>query len=93
MFGSKFTKCIVEYYDLGPFCKPFYRKGLLRIHSIKLSFQYLKLVRQMDGYGEVTFPHCACDSRKDGHVIAIVGIRCFKLQACKEDGTPEVSNY
>lgn len=55
--------------------------------------QYLKLVRQMDGYGEVTFPHCACDSRKDGHVIAIIGIKCFKLQACKEDGTPEVGLF
>ena len=53
-------------------------------------FQYLKLVRQLDGYSEVAFPHCACDSRKEGHVIAIVGQRCFKLQACKEDGAVEV---
>ena len=52
--------------------------------------QYLKLVRQLDGYGEVAFPHCPCDSRKEGHVIAIVGEKCFKLQACKEDGTTEV---
>lgn len=59
-------------------------------HRIKI-FQYLKLVRTLDGYGEIGFPHCSCDSRKDGHVIAIVGIKCFKLQACKEDGVPEVS--
>jgi sorting nexin-27 len=51
--------------------------------------EYLKLARQFDGYGELAFPHCACDSRKEGHVIAKVGANCFKLQACKEDGTPE----
>ena len=52
--------------------------------------QYLKLVRSLDGYAEISFPHCACDSRKDGHVIAVIGIQCFKLQACKEDGVQEV---
>ncbi|XP_033749898.1 sorting nexin-27-like isoform X1 [Pecten maximus] len=51
--------------------------------------EYLKTVRHLDGYGEVAFPHCACDSRKDGHVICIIGSECFKLQACKNDGTPE----
>lgn len=55
-----------------------------------ISFQYLKVARQLDGYGEVVFPHCACDSRKDGHVIAEIGFECFKLHACKNDGTPEV---
>ena len=59
--------------------------------SVLFLFQYLKIVRHLDGYGEITFPHCPCDSRKDGHVIAVVGIECFKLQACKDDGTPEVS--
>ena len=51
--------------------------------------EYLKITRHLDGYGEVMFPHCACDSRKDGHVIAIAGSSCFKLQACKTDGTLE----
>ncbi|XP_063432781.1 sorting nexin-27-like isoform X1 [Mytilus trossulus] len=51
--------------------------------------EYLKIARHLEGYGEVMFPHCACDSRKDGHVIAIVGTSCFKLQACKADGTLE----
>ncbi|KAK3097157.1 hypothetical protein FSP39_006923 [Pinctada imbricata] len=51
--------------------------------------EYLKTVRHLDGYGEVSFPHCACDSRKDGHVIAVIGAECFKLLACKSDGTPE----
>lgn len=36
------------------------------------------------------FPHCACDSRKGGHVIAIVSHECFKLQACSYEGLPEV---
>ncbi|GAB6032423.1 Sorting nexin-27 [Chamberlinius hualienensis] len=51
--------------------------------------EYLKLARSLDGYGEISFPHCACDSRKDGHVVATVGQKCFKLQACKDDGVLE----
>lgn len=65
---------------------------ILLIFFFCLIFQYLKIARHLDGYGEVMFPHCACDSRKDGHVIAIVGTSCFKLQACKADGTLEVRN-
>jgi hypothetical protein len=45
----------------------------------------------MEGYGSVVFPHCACDSRKDGRVIPIISFEGFKLQACQEDGTEEVS--
>jgi len=52
--------------------------------------EYLKLARELDGYGGVVFPHCACDSRKEGHVIATVSATNFELQACKEDGTLEV---
>lgn len=52
--------------------------------------QYLDIARHLAGYGEVVFPHCACDARKDGHVIAIAAASSFKLQACKEDGSPEV---
>lgn len=51
--------------------------------------EYLKLARELPGYGEVVFPHCACDSRKEGHVIVSVGTEGIKLQACREDGTPE----
>lgn len=36
--------------------------------------EYLKLARELPGYGEIVFPHCACDSRKDGHVILSIGI-------------------
>lgn len=59
--------------------------------------QYLKLIRELAGYGEVVFPHCGCDSRKEGHVITCIGFSSLKLVACKQDGTPEViippSNY
>jgi sorting nexin-27 len=51
--------------------------------------EYLDMVRQLTGYGEISLPHCACDARKGGHVIAIAGTSAFKLQACKEDGTAE----
>lgn len=43
----------------------------------------------MSGYGDIVFPHCACDSRKEGHVIAAVGAGAFKLHAAKDDGTLE----
>lgn len=48
------------------------------------------MARHLSGYGELALPHCTCDARKDGHVIAAVGATSFKLQACREDGSPEV---
>jgi sorting nexin-27 len=48
--------------------------------------EYLSLVRTLNGYNEICFPHCACDARKEGHVIAIVSLDALKLQACREDG-------
>jgi len=57
------------------------------------SLQYLDVARHLAGYGELTLPHCACDARKDGHVIVIAGAASFKLQACKEDGSPEVESH
>ncbi|XP_005098481.1 sorting nexin-27 [Aplysia californica] len=53
------------------------------------ALEYLKMVRHLEGHSEVMFPHCACDSRRDGHVAAVIGLTAFKLQACKEDGTTE----
>ncbi len=52
--------------------------------------KYLNSVRAMEGSGSVVFPHCACDSRKDGRVIPVVSFEGFRLQACREDGTKEV---
>ncbi|XP_032685629.1 sorting nexin-27 isoform X1 [Odontomachus brunneus] len=51
--------------------------------------EYLKLARELNGYGDIVFPHCTCDSRKEGHVVAAVGMAAFKLHAAKEDGTLE----
>ncbi|XP_030645452.1 sorting nexin-27-like [Chanos chanos] len=50
---------------------------------------YVSLLRSCEGYNEVVFPHCACDSRRKGHVITAVGIQHFKLHACTEDGSLE----
>lgn len=52
--------------------------------------QYLALARECIGYGEVTFPHCGCDARKEGHVIPSLGFNSFRLQACKDDGSVQV---
>lgn len=46
----------------------------------------MHLARELPGYGDVVFPHCSCDSRKDGHVIAAIGMKSFRLHACREDG-------
>ncbi|KAF3834050.1 hypothetical protein F7725_025254 [Dissostichus mawsoni] len=50
---------------------------------------YLSLLRTCEGYNEVAFPHCSCDSRRKGHVITAISIHHFKLHACTEDGTLE----
>lgn len=48
------------------------------------------MAKELIGYGEVIFPHCPCDSRKTGHVMAAVGFLGLRLIACTEDGTLEV---
>uniref|UniRef100_A0A8C7GXU1 Sorting nexin 27 n=1 Tax=Oncorhynchus kisutch TaxID=8019 RepID=A0A8C7GXU1_ONCKI len=50
---------------------------------------YLSLLRSCEGYNEVMFPHCSCDSRRKGHVITAISMHHFKLHACTEDGTLE----
>nr|CAG4651817.1 EOG090X05ZS [Triops cancriformis] len=62
---------------------------LKALQDVNRRREYLDLARQLDGYGEVVFPHCACDARKEGHVVPSVGCETFRLHACKEDGTPE----
>jgi len=64
---------------------------------------YLKMVRSLSGYGEIVFPHCACDARKEGHIIVSIGGLCFRFQACSSDGAleeqilevpwPDILNY
>uniref|UniRef100_A0AAR2LGN8 Sorting nexin 27a n=1 Tax=Pygocentrus nattereri TaxID=42514 RepID=A0AAR2LGN8_PYGNA len=51
--------------------------------------QYLSMVRSCEGYNEIIFPHCACDSRRKGHVVTAISIHHFKLHACTEEGTLE----
>nr|XP_015224306.1 PREDICTED: sorting nexin-27 [Lepisosteus oculatus] len=50
---------------------------------------YLSVLQSCEGYNEIIFPHCACDSRRKGHVITAISIQHFKLHACTEDGTLE----
>ncbi|XP_064031969.1 sorting nexin-27 isoform X2 [Pogoniulus pusillus] len=50
---------------------------------------YLNLLRTCEGYNEVIFPHCACDSRRKGHVVSAVSIRHFRLHACTQEGQLE----
>ncbi|XP_037082859.1 sorting nexin-27-like [Pollicipes pollicipes] len=64
-----------------------YELKALQEHTKKQ--EYLTCVRQLEGYGEVVFPHCPCDSRKEGHVIVAAGIENFSLHACSEEGASE----
>ena len=50
---------------------------------------YLKHVYKFEGYGELVFPHCPCDSRKNGHVVVVIGASGFKLAACTREGELE----
>lgn len=53
--------------------------------------QYLDVARTLEGYGTVVFPHCACDARRSGHIIASISLSNFRLQACSTEGDKEVS--
>ncbi len=46
---------------------------LKALQDAKKASEYLTLARTLPGYGDVVFPHCGCDSRKEGHVIPAVG--------------------
>lgn len=48
------------------------------------------MLRTCEGYNEIIFPHCACDSRRKGHVVTAISITHFKLHACTEEGQLEV---
>nr|CAG4636168.1 EOG090X05ZS [Eubosmina coregoni]SVE69795.1 EOG090X05ZS [Eubosmina coregoni] len=60
---------------------------LKAMQDVNRRTEYLNLARQSSGYGEVVFPHCGCDARKEGHVIPSLGFNSFRLQACKDDGS------
>lgn len=75
------------------------KKGRIRVGDKsyqlqKLSEQhkkvmYLNMIRTCEGYNQIVFPHCRCDSRRKGHVMAAISIQHFKLHACTEDGQLE----
>jgi len=46
-------------------------------------------VQESRDHSTVTFPHCACDSRKQGHVIVKISFENFKLFACTSEGELE----
>ncbi|KAM4691025.1 sorting nexin-27 [Rhinophrynus dorsalis] len=50
---------------------------------------YLNMLRGCEGYNEIMFPHCSCDSRRKGHVVTAISIKHFKLLACTEEGQLE----
>uniref|UniRef100_A0A8D8NP71 Sorting nexin-27 n=4 Tax=Culex pipiens TaxID=7175 RepID=A0A8D8NP71_CULPI len=59
---------------------------LKALQDSKKADEYLSLARTLPGYGDIVLPHCACDSRKEGHVVPAVGMKSFRLHACREDG-------
>ena len=76
---------------------------LKRTQHITTQKEFLEVVQTCPGYNTIVFPHCACDSRKDGHVILSVSFHKISIQACSLDGIkqdqiknfawPSVSDY
>ena len=74
-----------------------------RTQHISTQKDFLEVVQSCPGYNTVVFPHCACDSRKDGHVILSVSLQKISIQACSSEGEkqdqiknfawPSVSDY
>ncbi|XP_061039458.1 sorting nexin-27 isoform X2 [Eubalaena glacialis] len=62
---------------------------LQKLYEQRKMVMYLNMLRTCEGYNEIIFPHCACDSRRKGHVITAISIRHFKLHACTEEGQRE----
>eukprot|EP00111_Clytia_hemisphaerica_P016047 TCONS_00047490-protein len=51
--------------------------------------KFLEVVRTLEGYCQIIFPHCQCDARRDGHVILAISLRHLALKACSTDGVLE----
>nr|ACG76411.1 sorting nexin family member 27 (predicted) [Otolemur garnettii] len=62
---------------------------LQKLYEQRKMVMYLNMLRTCEGYNEIIFPHCACDSRRKGHVITAISITHFKLHACTEEGLLE----
>lgn len=48
------------------------------------------MVRAMDGYNRIVFPHCGCGSRKDGDIILAVEFSQLTIRACDYEGNLQV---
>ena len=48
------------------------------------------MLLEFEGYNTLSFPHCPCDARKNGHVIVKLNDQCLALQACDQKGKVEV---
>lgn len=59
---------------------------LKALQSIDRCDEYLEMVRQLEGYSRVAFPHCPCESRKTGGIILSVSFCGLSLRACDSDG-------
>lgn len=44
----------------------------------------------LEGYNQITFPHCICDGRKNGSVILLVSLLQLLIRACDSEGNLEV---
>ncbi|XP_072702768.1 sorting nexin-27 isoform X4 [Ciconia boyciana] len=62
---------------------------LQKLYEQRKMVMYLNMLRTCEGYNEIIFPHCSCDSRRKGHVITAISIKHFKLHACTEEGQLE----
>jgi hypothetical protein len=57
-----------------------------RLHQVKAlqdgerMREYLALLRTMEGYASLVFPHCASDAKREGHVVPILSFQAFRLQ-------------
>ena len=48
--------------------------------------EFVKIAQSCPGYNEISFPHCQCDSRQDGHVILTLSAEKISIRACTVDG-------
>ncbi|XP_047140564.1 sorting nexin-27 isoform X1 [Hydra vulgaris] len=75
------------------------RKGLIKpenkiqkikeYNSTNNKIPFLEVARTLDGYGDIVFPHCECDARKEGHVILRLSLKNLTMVACTSDGVKE----
>ena len=75
--------------QVGCYCKIY---SVIVVHYLCFVDQFLDMARALPDYCSITFPHAACDARKQGHVITSVNFNHLKLQACDEEGVAQVQH-